>query len=363
MTARPTVVVTGVSGNLGQRLLPLLNDFDVVGIDTQSPASDARLARFERLDLSTEHACRALIELLGETSAVAVVHLAFVIDPVRAGILDAGHMWQINVAGTARVIEAISVANRTGASVKKFVFPSSVSAYGPELPYPVAESYPLGAHTLAYAIHKQEADDVVRLRAQQMGPCSTFVLRPHIFVGPTMQNYLVGALRGTVGGTGRLADWLRARGKRLPLLLPSGDEYLVNRFQFLHVDDMARLVAWILRRPDGGRELIILNVAGRGESVTIHMAARIAGQRIIQIPTVGLCHLALKLLWKLGISSVPPDALPYIIGSYLMETTRLRAFLGNDYANVIRYSTKEALEDTFQPVAEKVSPLTTSATV
>lgn len=363
MTARPTVVVTGVSGNLGQRLSLLLSGFDIVGIDTQPPSSDVRLARFERLDLSTEHSCRALTALLLETGAAAVVHLAFVIDPVRAGILDTGHMWQINVAGTARVVEAISVANRSGASVKKFIFPSSVSAYGPELPYPVAEDYPLGAHTLTYAIHKQEADDVVRLRASQMGPCSTFLLRPQIFVGPSMKNYLVGALRGSVGGTGRIAEWLRAKGKRLPLLLPSGDEYLVNRFQFLHVDDMARLVDWILHSPDDTRELVILNVAGRGESVTIHLAARIAGQKIIQLPTAGLCGLALRLLWKLGISSVPPDALPYLIGSYLMETTRLRAFLGTDYSNVIRYTTEQALKDTFETTSEPIVSLATSATV
>ncbi|MGH9523098.1 MAG: NAD-dependent epimerase/dehydratase family protein [Terriglobales bacterium] len=363
MSARPTVVVTGVAGNLGQRLLPLLNDFDVVGIDMHLPADPSRFARFERLDLARESSCRALTSLLLETHAVAVVHLAFVIDPVRTGVLDTGHMWQINVAGTARVIEAISVANRSGGAVQKFIFLSSVSAYGPELPHPVSEDYPLGAHTLTYAIHKQEADDVVRLRASQMGACTTFILRPHIFVGGTMQNYLVGALRGTAGGKGRLGDWVRRKGKRLPFLVPSGDEYLVKRFQFVHVDDMARLLASILRRDTRNLKLIILNVAGRGDPISLQMAARIAGQQIVHLPSVRLCRWALALLWKLGISSVPPDALPYMIGSYVMDTSRLRAFLGPDYANVIRYTTEQALDETFHPVAEEARPLTTSATV
>ena len=362
MSARPTVVVTGVAGNLGQRLLPLLQDFEVIGIDLRPPGDTAQMHRFERLDLATESSCRSLTKILLDTHAVAVVHLAFVMDPVRTGVLDPGRMWQINVAGTARVIEAISVANRSGGAIEKFIFPSSVSAYGPELPYPVSEDFPLGAHTLTYAIHKQEADDVVRLRASQLGACTTFILRPHILAGASMDNYLVGALRGTAGGKGGLGEWFRSRGKRLPLLLPSGDQYLVKRFQFVHVDDMARLTVYILRRDTRGRKVIVLNVAGRGDSISLHMAARIARQNIVQLPSVRLCRWTLTLLWKLGISSVPPDALPYMIGSYLMDTSRLRAFLGPDYPDVIRFTSEQALEDTFRPATEP-RPLTTSATV
>ena len=361
MSARPTVVVTGIAGNLGQRLLSLLNDFSVVGLDVHSP-QELQPVRFEHFDLAQESSCQHLIDLLRETRAIAVVHLAFVIDPVRTGVLDRAHMWQINVAGTARVMEAITVVNRAGAgTVTKFIFPSSVSAYGPELPYPVSEDYPLGAHTLPYAMHKQEADEVARLRAPKLGPCTTYVLRPQIFAGASMQNYLVGSLRGTVGGNGRIAEWLRARGTRLPLVLPRGDEYLAKRFQFVHVDDMARLIAWILRRPDRGSGVITLNVAGRGDSITIHMAARIAKQKIVRLPSSRWCRWALALLWKLGISSVPPEALPYMTGSYLMDASRLRAFLGADYPDVIRYTTEEALADTFAPASHRDEALTTSA--
>ena len=362
MSARPTVVVTGIAGNLGQRLLPLLNDFQVLGLDIHGPRAGLHPTRFEKLDLSHESACQRLIELLQETRAVAVVHLAFVIDKVRTGILDRQRMWQVNVAGTARVMEAIADVNRnhTG-TVTKFIFPSSVSAYGPELPFPVTEDYPLGAHTLPYAIHKQEADDVVRSRVTSLGACTTFLLRPQIFTGATMHNYLVGALRGTVGGRSSLANWLRSRGTRLPLLLPRGDEYLVKRFQFLHVDDMARLLAYILHRPDRGQGTIVLNVAGRGDSISIHMAARVAKQKVLQLPSPLLCRWALKLMWWLGISSVPPEALPYMIGSYLMDTSRLRSFLGSDYPHVIRHTSEEALQDTFSTLVEEAESITATA--
>ncbi len=361
MSARPTVVVTGIAGNLGHRLLSLLDDFSVVGLDLYPPRN-LQPVRFERVDLGQESSCQRLIDLLRETRAVAVVHLAFVIDPVRTGVLDRQRMWQINVAGTARVMEAITEINRAGGGkVTKFIFPSSVSAYGPELPYPVSEDYPLGAHTLPYAMHKQEADEVACSRAAKLGPCTTYLLRPHIFAGASMENYLIGALRGTVGGKGKIADWLRARGIRLPLVLPRGDEYLIKRFQFLHVDDMARLVAWILRRPDRGSGVIVLNVAGRGDAISFHLAARIAKQNIVRLPSPRLCRWTLALLWKLGISSVPPEALPYMTGSYVMDTSRLRAFLGADYPEVIRYTTEEALTDTFAPASPENCPLTTSA--
>src|SRR6266550_6459289 len=144
---KPTVLVTGISGNLGLRLLPQLADFNVVGVDLNPPQTNLPLS-FERMDLGQEESCRELYLLLRRTSAVAVVHLAFVIDPVRTGVLDVDRMWQINVAGTARVMEAIAEVNRHGGHVEKFVFISSVSAYGPETPGAVDEAFPLAAHTL-----------------------------------------------------------------------------------------------------------------------------------------------------------------------------------------------------------------------
>jgi nucleoside-diphosphate-sugar epimerase len=354
-TGRPTVVVTGIAGNLGQRLLLNLPEFDVIGVD-MAPPRHIQPHRFERIDLGEEESCQSFINLLRETGATAVVHLAFVIDPVQTGVLDVDRMWRINVAGTARIMEAIAEVNRFGGAVRKFVFPSSVSAYGPHLPGLVKEDYPLGAHTLPYAIHKQESDDVARMRAESLGECTTYILRPHIFAGATMSNYLIGALRGTPGGKGRMGAWMRARNQRLPLLLPYGERYLMRRFQFVHVDDVARLIAYILRRPERAAELTILNVAGQGDPVTIQLCARLAHQKIVRLPFAWMCRAVLALLWKLGISSVPADAFPYMIGSYLMDTHKLRAFLGADYERVIQYSVEGALRDSFAPPTAAAPP-------
>src|ERR1700692_4535074 len=266
MNEKPVVVVTGISGNLGSRLLPLLGDFSVIGVDLSPPRTDLR-QRFEHLDLGDESSTRTLYELVRETRPVSVIHLAFVIDPVRTGVLDAERMWQINVAGTARVMEAVTEANRTGESpTRQFIFPSSVSAYGPNLPAPATEESVLAAHTLLYAIHKKQSDEGVQQRPPALRGCSVYILRPHIFAGASVENYLLGAFRGTPNGKSARAEKMRNEGKRLPCMLPRGHQYLENRIQFVHVDDMARLVAHIIRQTEPeSQRLTVLNVAGRGE--------------------------------------------------------------------------------------------------
>jgi nucleoside-diphosphate-sugar epimerase len=346
MAPNRTVLITGISGNLGTRLLPLLSDFRVVGVDMRPPESSS-LLQFEQMDLGREPSCRQLIELLRASGAQSVVHLAFVLDPQRSGVLDVERMWQINVAGTARVMEAVSVVNRTGGNVQRFIFPSSVAAYGPETAGPVPEDAPLRAHTLPYAIHKRECDEVVRYRAESMGDCRCYLLRPHIFTGASMQNYIVGALRGTPLGPSKRAARMRAEGRRLPLMLPRGAKYLEKRLQFLHVDDMARLLVVLLNRPETDPPISIMNVAGRGESLTVQRCAEIAQATIKRVPTRAAFHTVLRFLWRFGISSIPPDALPYLIGSYTMDTTRLQRFLGPDYPRVIQHTTEEALRDSF----------------
>lgn len=344
---KPSVIVTGIGGNLGLRLLPLLADCQVIGIDLNPPRTDHPL-RFVRMDLGLEESCRQLFLLLREVRPVAVIHLAFVLDPVRTGVLELDRMWQINVAGTARVIEAITEANRDDAIVGRFIFPSSVSAYGPNLPEPVSEDYPLGAHTLPYAIHKMEADKVVQQRAPALRGCSVYMLRPHIFAGASVENYMIGAFRGVPNGRSQRAAKMRDQGKRLPCMLPYGEKYLKNRLQFVHVDDMARLLAHIVRRAEPeSQRLTVLNVAGRGEPLTFARCIEMSHAELKRVPGKRTFRLILQLLWKLGISSIPPEAMPYMTGEYIMNTDRLRKFLGADYEQVIRYTIADAFADSF----------------
>jgi len=347
-TVKPTILVTGVSGNLGRRLLEQLSGFSVVGVDLTPPA--VPVDRFIPLDIGREDSTRELHLLLRELHPVSVVHLAFVIDPQRTGIIDVDRMWQINVAGTARVMEAITESNRVaGTLVRQFIFPSSVSAYGSDMPTAVTEDAPLQAHTLPYALHKKESDLVVQQRAPSLRGCGVFILRPHIFAGATVENYLMGAFRGTPNGKSPRAARMRQEGKRLPCMFPFGQQYLDNKIQFVHVDDMARLIVWLLNRDPEAQRLNILNVAGRGEPMTFGQCVEVAHAKLIRVPGQWGMRQVLKFLWNRNISAIPPDAVPYMTGQYIMNTDRLKTFLGSDYERVITKTNLEAYTESVQP--------------
>ncbi|MFL6438998.1 MAG: NAD-dependent epimerase/dehydratase family protein [Terriglobales bacterium] len=344
-SGKPSLLVTGIAGNLGERLLPLLEGFHVIGLDTRPPRDPAIPFEFEKIDLGMESSCGRMTRILRDTRAVGVVHLAFVLDPLRTGVLDPDRMWRINVAGTARVIEAIAETNRLGRSVEKFIHLSSVSVYGPLLERPARENDALRARGLAYAVHKREADLAVQARFRDLGGCDVYILRPQIFSGASVDNYMINCIRGTAYGPGRIGQMLKRRGKRLPLLLPMGAEYLQHKLQFVHVDDVARVIAWLLPRPKAPDPLTILNIAGRGDPLTVAQCAEIAEAQVKRVPTVALCRKIVELMWSMGITSIPADAFPYLIGSYTLETSKLRTLLGANYEEVIRYTSAAALVD------------------
>src|SRR5437763_1512550 len=344
----PAIVVTGISGNLGRRLLPMLSAFRVVGVDMRPPETSLPI-QFVKMDLGPESSCLEFLQLLREVRPVAVIHLAFVMDAVRTGVLDRDRMWQINVAGTARVMEAVTEANREWPMVEKFIFLSSVGVYGPRLSRPVTEEAPLAAHTYLYGIHKMEADRVVQQRAPALRGCSVYILRPHIFAGASVNNYFMEAFRGIPGGNSKRAARMRESGKRLPCMLPSGKQYLQNRVQFVHVDDVARIISFILKKSEPeAQRLTILNVAGRGQPLSYEECISIAKAKLIRVPGETLFALALRFLWKLKISTIPPDIVPYLTSDTVMDTLRLAEFLGPEYKDVVRYSCSEAFADCFK---------------
>ena len=350
----PSIIVTGISGNLGQRLLPMLSGFRVVGVDFRPPQTESPF-QFVEMDFSLESSCLEMIQLLRVVRPVAVVHLAFVMDAVRTGILDRDRMWQVNIAGTARVIEAVTEANREWPMVEKFIFMSSVSAYGPGLSIPATEETPLAAHTYVYGMHKMDADRVVQQRAPALRGCSAYILRPHIFAGAGIDNYFMEAFHGIPGGTSKRAARMRRQGKRLPCMLPSGNKYLQHRIQFVHIDDVARLIAFILNKVEPeGRRLTILNVAGRGGPMTYEQCVRLANAKLIRVPTEKLFALVLRILWSMKLSTIPPDVTPYLTSDTIMSTSRLEEFLGSDYASVLRFPIADAFAECFRRIEAKV---------
>jgi len=141
---------------------------------------------------------------------------------------------------------------------------------------------------------------------------------------------------------------MREAGKRLPVILPRGQQYLDNKIQFIHVDDMARLIQHILKREPETQRLTVLNVAGRGEPLTFNRCIQMAQAKLIRVPGRWTMQQILKVGWKLKLSAIPPQAVPYMTGEYIMNTDRLRRFLGPEYEHVIRYSITDAFADSFK---------------
>ncbi len=79
-TPKPTVIVTGISGNLGQRLVPLLPEYSLVGVDVKPPTGST-IHRFVPLDLGKEDSTRELVLRLREFRPASVCTRGCLIYP------------------------------------------------------------------------------------------------------------------------------------------------------------------------------------------------------------------------------------------------------------------------------------------
>jgi nucleoside-diphosphate-sugar epimerase len=350
MAVKPTILITGVSGNVGTRLLEHLDDFQVIGVDLRPPAGSSSIFRFDQIDLAEERSCDQLLELMRAYRPEAVVHLAFVVDSQPA---KTKFMWQTNIFGTSRVVEAIAEHNRMTGGIERFVFTSSAAVYGPESGSAVTEDAPLQASSLAWAEQQQEADRTVQKRSGELRRCKTYILRSHLYGGGGAQNYELRALRGVPANRGRLGAHLRKRGARLPLLMPSRGNFLERKLQFVHAGDIARLIAHIVQRRQADPQITVLNVAGRGDPLSLRQCAEIAGTRVRLLPGTALCRQAMNFLWDWGASDIPPESLPYLLGSCALDTTQLRVFLGEHYRSIIQHTSEEALVESLLHPADE----------
>ncbi|MGH9530022.1 MAG: NAD-dependent epimerase/dehydratase family protein [Terriglobales bacterium] len=349
---KPNIVVTGISGNLGLRLLSQLKGYRVTGIGLNPPVSsdfpDSAQFNFVRLDLGLEESCRELFLLMRALRPVAVIQLAFVADPMRSGISDSNRLWQINVGGTARVFEAVTEVNRDEEIIKKFIFVSCVFAYGTHSSQMVTEDQKLAAHSLPIAIHKMEADQAIQQRAPSARGCSVYLLRPALFAGRGASNFLVRSFLGAPSARGKIGARLIKMGKRLPVILPWGKKYLHHKVQLVHTEDVARVITFIMRKSEPEpKRLTVLNISGRGEPITLQRAVEIANTRLLRLPGEWAMKQWLRFLWEAGISEIRPEATAYLPGNMIMNTDRLRDFLGPYYEDVIQYTVSDAFAGCF----------------
>jgi nucleoside-diphosphate-sugar epimerase len=327
-----TVAVTGPTGTFGFGLIPQLQADDrvarIVGIARRpfDPAAHGWTKMTYRRGDVRDRA--ALTDAFGE--ADVVVHLAFLVSGAAAGET----IRAVNVDGTLNAFRAAA-----GAGAQRFVYASSVAAYGfhPDNPAGMAEDWPVRAdQRLFYARQKAELEHLLQAEAARPAAPALYLLRPSIVLGPHVIGEK-GVLPGFLGGWTRpawgrgLAGLAGALPVRIPVLVPA------LPVQFVHEDDLGQALRQcvVAAGPPGA-----YNIAADG-ILTAADVVRELGLFPVPVPA-GPAHAAARALAALPF--LPPAAQWLEAASHpaIMDTTRAKRELG--WAP--RYTALEALRDT-----------------
>ncbi len=285
-----TIAVTGASGLLGQRLLPLLDAMPeverIVGFDVREPARRTRKLEFHCADIAgtdIEH-------LIG--SADVVVHLA----AVTGCMPDEALMERVNVGGTRRVLEAASAVG-----VRKIVRASSAAVYGawPNNAVPLSENAPLRPNPgFTPAIHDAENERLLGEWHALHPSTVVTTLRVAPVLGPGAHTLFAAV------ATGRPP--VVVRGATPPV-------------QVVHVDDAASALALVVARDLPGP----YNVAA--DSWIAHDdAAGLVPRRLMPPLPYEAAERFLAGLWAGGLGDAPPSVLPYLVHPWVIANDRLR---------------------------------------
>jgi UDP-glucose 4-epimerase len=292
-------LITGGSGYIGSRLCQILAGRDgterIVNVDVKPRAGATPQVEFVRGDVRDFAALRDLME---REKPDAVIHLAFLLNPIH----DEALMYDIDVNGTAAVLRAASEAG-----VEHVLVTSSAVAYGafPDNPRPIAEDWPVrGAPDFSYARDKAESDRVCQLWALEHPDRVMTIVRPTIVFGPGVDNFIS---RG----------WTKAS------FMPIADG-VDEQFQLVHEDDTVTALMGLLDARAGGA----FNVAADG-TLTWRESAEMIGLKTREMPMKRLKRLY-GLAWRLRLPGVesPPGNAEFIRHPWVVSNEKLKAETG-----------------------------------
>jgi nucleoside-diphosphate-sugar epimerase len=224
-----TIAITGPTGTFGHGLVPLLEGDDrverTIGIARRpfDPTSEGwGKMTYRRGDVRDRD---TLAEAFAGADAVA--HLAFNIY----GNASRETLRAINVDGTMNAFEAA-----VEAGVKRFVYASSVAAYGfhSDNPIGITEDWPTrGSKHLFYSQEKAEIEHLLRAAAGEHPEIDLYLFRPTIVLG----THAVGAGEEVIPAPLRpIARGLAGLFGSLPLPLPAVPS--PQPLQFVHETDV-----------------------------------------------------------------------------------------------------------------------------
>ncbi len=274
--ARPKVVVTGISGNLGRVVAKQLHrEAHVIGIDRRPFVGRPKDVDHFQVDLRK----KKVDEVFRRHKVDAVIHMGIMHDPR----MSAEDHHSFNVLGTMKVLEC---AAKYG--VKKVVMLSSANVYGPspENSNFLTEDSPLMAASRFPSVRDLiEVDMLAHGFFWRHPEIETVLLRPVHIVGAAIKN--------------APSNYLRLK---RPWVMAGFDPMV----QFIHTEDVGRAMVEALRKGRKG----VYNVTGPGE-VPLSAVFKELGSRPMPLPHL-VAKPLLRTLFKYRLASYPPEELDHI---------------------------------------------------
>ncbi len=273
---RPTVLLTGISGNLGRVMTKFLHTHArVVGIDRRPLVGKPKDVEHFQVDLRK----RKVDDVFKRVRIDAIIHMGIMHDPR----MSAEDHHAFNVLGTTRVLECAARHQ-----VKKVVVLSSANVYGPSPDNSnfLSEEAPLMAASRFPSVRDLiEVDMLAHGFFWRHPEIETVVMRPVHVVGPSIKN--------------APSNYLRLQ---RPMTLAGFDPMV----QLIHMNDVALALVEALKPGRKG----VYNLVGPGE-VPLSAIFDELKHRPISVPHI-VARPLLSRLFKMRLASYPPEELDHI---------------------------------------------------
>ena len=329
-----TVAITGPTGDIGRALLRQLDkapEVDrIVGM-ARRPFKPSEMGlektEYRQGDILDPDSIVNLVE-----GADVLVHLAFII----LGSHEETH--RINLEGTRNVFEAA-----TSAGLKRFVYTSSVAAYGfhDDNPQPLTEEVaPKGTDDFYYSAQKAELERELHRLVDDSG-VDAYVFRPCVVAGGDAL-MIINAMIEQLQLGGRLpqiTSFLNTVPFLKPVLPDPG-----TPFQLVHQDDVAQaLVAAITGRGEPG----VYNLAGDG-TISLKDLASAVGWYSVPVPSLAV-DVTAEVVSRVPFAPAEFQWINAVRVPVVMDSQKARDLLGWDP----KYDTRETLADTVTHAREE----------